>query len=148
MELHNLRPAKGAVKKSKRIGRGQGSGKGGTATRGHKGQKSRSGFSAKRGFEGGGITLWKRTPKRGFKNINRVEYVPLNLERLQAIADKHGLSEITLENLVSAGIVSKNDRVKVLGSGELTGKLNVSVHACSSSAKEAIESKGGTVNLV
>ena len=148
MELHNLKPAKGAVKSSKRVGRGQGSGKGGTSKRGHKGQKSRSGYSSKRGFEGGGITLWKRTPKRGFKNINRVEYVPINLDRLQAIADKHGLTDVTVENLAAAGVVSKNDRVKVLGNGELTSKLNVSVHACSNAAKEAIESKGGTVNLV
>ncbi|MEM6722656.1 MAG: 50S ribosomal protein L15 [Bacteroidota bacterium] len=148
MELHNLKPAKGAVKTSKRVGRGQGSGKGGTSKRGHKGQKSRSGYSSKRSFEGGGITLWKRTPKRGFKNINRVEYVPINLDRLQAIVDKHGLKEITLENLAAAGIVSKRDKVKVLGQGELTSTLNVTVHACSNSAKEAIESKGGTVNLV
>ncbi|MEO1436233.1 MAG: 50S ribosomal protein L15 [Bacteroidota bacterium] len=148
MELHNLKPAKGAVKTSKRVGRGQGSGKGGTSKRGHKGQKSRSGYSSKRAFEGGGITLWKRTPKRGFKNINRVEYVPINLDRLQAIVDKHGLTDVTVENLAAVGIVSKNDKVKVLGNGELTSKLNITVHACSNTAKEAIESKGGTVNLV
>jgi large subunit ribosomal protein L15 len=148
MELHNLKPASGATKSKKRIARGQGSGHGGTSTRGHKGQKSRSGYSKKRNFEGGQMPLQMRIPKRGFKNPNRVAFVPLNVSRLQAIADKYGLKEITLENLVANGIVRKNDKVKVLGSGELTAALKVSVHACSESAKQAIEAKGGSVNLV
>lgn len=148
MELHNLKPAAGATKSRKRIARGQGSGHGGTATRGHKGQKSRSGFSKKRNFEGGQMPLQMRLPKRGFKNPNRVAYVPLNVERLEAIAEKYELKDITLEKLVELGIVRKNDKVKVLGSGELTTALKVSAHACSASAKQAIEGKGGSVNLV
>ena len=148
MELHNLRPAKGAVKSGKRIARGQGSGKGGTATRGHKGQKSRSGYSKKRNHEGGQMPMQMRLPKRGFKNPNRVTYVGLNLDRIQSIAEKHGLSSITLEALVEKGIVKKTDRVKLLGGGELSKRLDVTLHAATSSAKEAVESKGGTVNLV
>ncbi|MEN0003691.1 MAG: 50S ribosomal protein L15 [Bacteroidota bacterium] len=148
MELHNLKPASGSTKKTKRIARGQGSGHGGTATRGHKGQKSRSGFSKKRNFEGGQMPLQMRLPKRGFKNPNRVAYVPLNINRLQAISDKYNVTEITLENLVENGIIRKKDKVKVLGRGELSATLNVTVHAVSTSAKEAIEAKGGSVNLV
>ncbi|MEM7101517.1 MAG: 50S ribosomal protein L15 [Bacteroidota bacterium] len=148
MELHNLKPAKGSIKKAKRIGRGQGSGRGGTSTRGHKGQKSRSGYSRKRGFEGGGITLWKRLPKRGFKNINRVEYAPLNLARLQEISDKHNISVIDIETLVNHKVIKKSDKVKILGNGELKAKLEVTAHACSENAKKAIEANGGTVNLV
>ncbi len=148
MELHNLKPAKGSVKKRKRIGRGQGSGRGGTSTRGHKGQKSRSGYSRPFAFEGGGITLWMRTPKRGFKNINRKEYVPINISRLEKISAKYNESVLSLEKLIELGIVGKRDLVKILGSGELTCKLEVSAHAVSASAKEAIEAKGGSVNLV
>ena len=111
MELHNLTPAKGSVNKRKRIARGQGSGRGGTSTRGHKGQKSRSGYSRKRGFEGGQMPLQMRLPKRGFNNINRIEYVPINLSRLQAIADKYNLDTISLETLVACGIVKKTDKV-------------------------------------
>lgn len=148
MKLHNLKPAKGAVKKGKRIARGQGSGRGGTATRGHKGQKSRSGYSSKRSFESGGITLWMRTPKRGFKNINRVEYTPINLERLQAIVDKFNLAKVDPQTLVNHGIVKKSDKVKILGRGEMSSKIDVTAHAFSGSAKEAIEAKGGTANLV
>ena len=148
MELHNLKPAAGATKKRKRIARGQGSGKGGTATRGHKGAKSRSGYKRKRGFEGGQMPLQMRLPKRGFKNPNRVEYVPFNLGRLQEIADKYNLTSITIENLVENGLARKNDRIKVLGGGELSAKIDVSVHAISAGAKEAVESKGGNVNLV
>ncbi len=148
MELHTLKPAKGAVKKRKRIARGQGSGRGGTSTRGHKGQKSRSGYSRKRNFEGGQMPLQMRLPKRGFKNHNRVEYVPLNLSRLQAIADKFNLSAINMETLVANGIVKVNDKVKVLGHGELTAKLEITVHACSESAKKAVEAAGGTINVL
>ena len=148
MELHNLTPAKGSVSKRKRIARGQGSGRGGTSTRGHKGQKSRSGYSRKRGFEGGQMPLQMRLPKRGFKNINRVEYVPINLSRLQAIAEKYNLDTIDLETLVANGIVKKTDKVKVLGRGELTAKLAVSVHASSEAAKKAVESTGGSLTIV
>lgn len=148
MELHNLKPAAGSIKSRKRIARGQGSGKGGTATRGHKGAKSRSGWKSKRGFEGGQMPIQMRLPKRGFKNPNRVAYVPINLERLQEIALKYELETIDLDALISAGIVRKNDKVKILGTGELTAKLAVSAHAVSSTAKEAIEALGGSVNLV
>ena len=148
MELHSLKPAAGATKKRKRIARGPGSGKGGTSTRGHKGAKSRSGWKSKRGFEGGQMPLQMRLPKRGFKNPNRVEYVPFNLGRLQAIADKYKLSAITVENLVENGLARKNDRIKILGGGELSAKLDVTVHAISAGAKSAVESKGGNVNLV
>jgi large subunit ribosomal protein L15 len=148
MELHNLTPAKGSVSNRKRIARGQGSGRGGTSTRGHKGQKSRSGYSRKPGFEGGQLPLQMRLPKRGFKNINRVEYVPINLSRLQAIADKYNLDTIDLEALVSNGIVKKTDKVKLLGRGELTAKLTVNVHASSEAAKKAVESTGGSLTIV
>lgn len=148
MELHTLKPAKGAVKKGKRIGRGQGSGHGGTSTRGHKGQKSRSGFSRKRAHEGGQMPLQMRLPKRGFNNYNRVAYVAVNLKRIQEVADKYNLSTVDVEALVNNGVVSKGDRVKVLATGELTSAVSVGAHAFSESAKKAIEAKGGTVNLV
>lgn len=148
MELHNLKPAVGSTKKRKRIARGEGSGHGGTATRGNNGQKSRSGFKNKRAHEGGQMPLQMRLPKRGFRNPNRVPFVGLNLERLQSVADKFKLSSITLENLVENGIVRKNDRVKILGGGELSGRLDVTVHAITASAKQALEAKGGSVNLV
>src|SRR5512136_2822331 len=125
MDLSNLRPAKGSVKKSKRIGRGQGSGKGGTSTRGHKGAKSRSGYSKKIGFEGGQMPLQRRVPKYGFKNINRRDYKAINLGVLQALAEKHKLTKIDIEVLVSAGLISKNALVKILGKGELEKKLEV-----------------------
>lgn len=148
MELHSLKPAEGAVKKRKRIGRGQGSTRGGTSTRGHKGQKSRSGYSRKRNHEGGQMPMQMRLPKRGFKNINRVDYVAINLKRLQEIADKFNLTTINMETLLANGIVRKTDKVKILGNGELTGSLTVTAHACSEAAKSGIESKGGTFNLV
>lgn len=148
MNLHNLTPAKGSVKSGKRIARGQGSGRGGTSTRGHKGQKSRSGWSKKRNFEGGQMPIQMRLPKRGFKNPNRHAYTPINLARLQAIYEKHGLSEISLESLVEKGIAKKTDKIKVLANGELKAKLSLKVHAISETAKKAIESSGGTVNLV
>lgn len=148
MELHKLTPAKGSVKKKKRIARGQGSGHGGTSTRGHKGAKSRSGYSRKRNFEGGQMPLQMRLPKRGFKNPNRVEYVALNLGRLQEIHDKYGLSEVSVEKLYENRIIKKNDRVKVLGNGNLEAKVNITVHAISENAKSKIESLGGTVTIL
>jgi len=148
MELHNLKPAKGSVKSKTRIGRGQGSGRGGTSTRGHKGAKSRSGWSKKKNFEGGQMPLQMRLPKVGFKNPNRVEFVVFNVSKLQIISEKYNLSEITLENLYANRIIKKRDRVKVLGNGDISKKVNVSVHSISASAKEKIEAQGGTVNLV
>ena len=148
MELHNLKPAEGSTKSRKRIGRGEGSGHGDTATRGHKGAKSRSGFKRKRNFEGGQMPLQMRLPKRGFNNPNSVKFVPMNLGRLQLIADKYKVETIDIETLVAKGIVSKNSKVKILGGGELNTKLNITAHACSATAKEAIEKVGGSVNLV
>jgi len=148
MELHNLKPAKGAIKKGKRIARGQGSGYGGTSTRGHKSQQSRSGWSRKRGFEGGQMPLQMRLPKRGFKNINRIVYLPFNISRLQEIVDKYKLSSISVEKLYKLGIIQKNDKIKVLGHGELSSKIDVTVHACSTKAKELIEAKGGKINII
>lgn len=147
MELHNLKPAKGSNKGRKRIARGQGSGHGGTSTRGHKGDGARSGHYNKRNFEGGQMPLQMRLPKVGFKNPNRVSYVPFNVDQLQAIAEKFGVDTISAEFLLEKGYTSQNDKVKILGAGELTAKLNVSAHACSASAKEAIEKLGGSVNI-
>lgn len=143
MELHNLKPAKGAVKKNKRKGRGQGSGSGGTASRGHKGAKSRSGFSAKFGFEGGQMPLQRRVPKFGFKNVNRVEYKGVNLDTLQKLAEKTGATDITPEILKQNGLSTGKDRIKILGRGELKAKVNVTAHAFSAAAKAAIEKAGG-----
>lgn len=148
MKLHNLKPAAGSVKGRKRIARGQGSGTGGTSTRGHKGAKSRSGYSRKRNFEGGQMPLQMRLPKRGFKNPNRVEYVALNLEKLEHIAATLNVNTIDVETLLTNRYIRKTDKVKILGRGELTAKLDVTVHACSAAAKEAIEKLGGTVNLL
>jgi large subunit ribosomal protein L15 len=148
MNLHNLKPAKGSVKKNTRKGRGQGSGKGGTSTRGHKGQKSRSGYSRKRNFEGGQMPIQMRLPKRGFKNINRTSYSIVNLSRLQEIADKHKTQTISSEFLVEKGIIGKGEKVKILGSGELKGALQITAHAYSDAAKEAIEKSGGSANTV
>ena len=147
MDLSNLKPVKGSNKKSKRIGRGQGSGKGGTSTRGHKGAKSRSGYSKKLGYEGGQMPLVRRVPKFGFKNINRVEYKGINLDVLQKLAEKLNLSEITPEVLIKSGYVSKNDRIKILGRGELKIKMDVTAHGYSVSAKKAIEALGGVANI-
>lgn len=148
MELHNLRPAEGAVKRRKRIARGQGSGRGGTSTRGHKGAKSRSGYKRKRNFEGGQMPLQMRLPKRGFKSPNRVEFKVINIDELQSFADKYNVSDITPDVLRSKGYIGKTDTVKILGRGELTGVLNVKVHAFSESAKASIESKGGTTEVI
>jgi large subunit ribosomal protein L15 len=145
MDLSNLKPAKGSVKRSKRLGRGQGSGKGGTSTRGHKGAKSRSGYSKKIGFEGGQMPLQRRVPKFGFKNINRKEYKGINLSVLQNLADKNKLEKIDKEVLIAAGMISKNTLFKILGKGTLEKKLEVHAHAFSKSAVAAIEAKKGTV---
>ena len=145
MELNNLKPASGAVKSGKRIGRGEGSGKGGTSTRGHNGAKSRSGYSRKIGFEGGQQPLQRRLPKFGFKSPNRVEYKAINISTLQKIASEKGITEFDLEVIVANGLASKRELVKILGKGELADKVSVTAHAFSNSAKEAIESKGGTV---
>jgi len=143
MNLNTLSPAKGAVKKEKRIARGQGSGHGGTSTRGHKGAKSRSGYKRKIGFEGGQMPLQRRVPKFGFKNINRVEYKAVNLDMLQSIVDRKNITEITDDVLRENGLVSSRDRIKILGRGELKAKINVSAHKFSSSAKAMIENQGG-----
>ena len=144
MELNNLKPAKGSVKAGKRIGRGEGSGKGGTATRGHKGQKSRSGYSRKIGFEGGQMPLQRRVPKFGFKNINRKDYQGVNLDTLQQLVDDGKIKDtVSLAILMENGLVGKNDLVKILGRGELKAKLNISVHKFTASAKTAIEKAGG-----
>lgn len=144
MQLNNLRPAKGSVKSGKRIGRGEGSGKGGTSTRGHKGQKSRSGYSRKIGFEGGQMPLQRRVPKFGFNNINRKEYQGINLRKLQELVDNGTIkNEVTLDTLVENRLARKNDLVKILGDGELKASLKVSVHKFTASAKSAIEAAGG-----
>lgn len=143
MDLSKLKPAEGSVKKRKRVGRGEGSGHGGTSTRGHKGAKSRSGYSRKKGFEGGQMPLQRRVPKFGFKNINRVAYRGVNLDVLQSMIDEKKLTEVTIENLVERGLANKTDRVKILGRGELNAKVTVKVHAYSASAKAAIEKHGG-----
>ena len=143
MNLSNLTPASGSVKTRKRIGRGSGSGLGGTSTRGHKGQKSRSGYSRKVGFEGGQMPIQRRLPKFGFKNINRVEYKAINLETLQIIADSKILTKIGLQDLREAGYISKTALVKVLGKGKLTSKLEVEANAFSKSAEDAIVAAGG-----
>lgn len=143
MNLSNLKPAPGSNKKEKRIGRGQGSGHGGTSTRGHKGAKSRSGYKSKRGFEGGQMPLQRRLPKYGFTNINRVEYKAINLSVLEDLATKKGLTAIDPKVLSGAGLISKNDKVKILGNGTLNAKVEVKAHAFSKSAAAAIEAKEG-----
>ncbi len=144
MELHNLKPAAGSTHNSKRVGRGYGSGKGRTSTRGHKGAKARSGYSRKIGFEGGQMPLQRRVPKFGFKNINRIEYKAINLGTLQALADSKKLEKITVEDLIAGGFINKHQLVKILGNGELTSKIDVVAHAFSKSAEAAITEKGGT----
>lgn len=149
MDLSNLQPAKGSNKKGNRVGRGEGSKKGGTSGRGHKGAKSRSGYSKKIGFEGGQMPLQRRVPKFGFKNPNRIEYVAINLDTLQRLVnDKKVKDEITVETFIKNGFASKNDKIKILGRGELEATLNVTAHKISASAKAAIEEKGGSVNLL
>jgi len=148
MDLSSLKPAKGSVKKGIRLGRGQGSGRGGTSTRGHKGAKSRSGYSKKIGFEGGQMPLQRRVPKFGFKNINRVEYKGINLGTLQKLAESNNLDKIDVDTLIAAGLVNKKSKVKILGKGTLEKKLEVSAHAFSKTAVEAIEAREGTVVIL
>lgn len=143
MDLSSLKPAEGSVKSRKRIGRGQGSGRGGTSTRGHKGAKSRSGYSQKIGFEGGQMPLYRRVPKYGFRNINRVEYRSINIDIIQHLAATSNVEVVDMDLLIENGYVSKNDKVKILGRGELTAKVEVRANAFSASAIKAIESKGG-----
>ena len=145
MNLSNLKPAEGSTKTRKRIGRGAGSGLGGTSTRGHKGAKSRSGYSKKVGFEGGQMPLQRRVPKFGFKNINRVEYKAINLDTIQTLADAKNLTKVGISDFIEAGFISSNQLVKVLGNGALTNKLEVEANAFSKSAAAAIEASGRTV---
>jgi large subunit ribosomal protein L15 len=148
MQLHNLKPAAGSVKTAKRIGRGSGSGKGGTSTRGHKGAKSRSGYSRKAGFEGGQMPLQRRVPKFGFKNPNKVVFKVLNLDDLQKLSEAHKATTMDVNFFINHGLVSKKNKVKILGRGELSGQLNISAHAFSDTAKQVIEKEGGTISLV
>jgi len=145
MDLSNLKPAEGSTKSRKRIGRGEGSGKGGTSTRGHKGQKSRSGYSRKIGFEGGQMPIQRRVPKFGFKNINRKEFKAINIGDIQALADKLGVDTVDNFTIINAGMAKKSDLIKILGNGGITKKLEVKAHAFSKSAISAIESANGTI---
>ncbi|MBL0130168.1 MAG: 50S ribosomal protein L15 [Chitinophagaceae bacterium] len=148
MKLHELRPAKGSVHKDKRIGRGGGSGHGGTSTKGTKGGQSRSGYKSKMAHEGGQMPIQRRVPKRGFTNINRVEFKVLNLGQIEELAVKYSITEFSLENLYVNGLISQNDKVKILGNGELKGKFTFKVNAVSGKAKTAIEAAGGTIDLI
>ena len=148
MKLHELRPAKGATKKDKRIGRGDGSGHGGTATNGTKGGQSRAGYKRKMAHEGGQMPIQRRIPKRGFNNFHRVEYKVFNLGQVEQLSEKYDIKEFSLENLYINGLVSQNDKVKILGNGELKGKFTFRVNAVSEKAKSAIEAAGGSVELV
>ena len=148
MKLHNLKPSEGSLNREKRIGRGEGSGHGGTSTRGHKGAQSRSGYSRKIGFEGGQMPLQRRLPKFGFNNINRIEYKAINISTLQDLHEKSGTTQISIETLIGSGLISKNDRVKILGNGMLTAKLDVTAHAFSKSAIAAIEAQQGTATKI
>ena len=148
MNLHNLKPAEGSIKKRKRIGRGQGSGKGGTSTKGHKGAQSRSGYSKKLGFEGGQMPLQRRVPKFGFKNFGRKEYTAINLEKLQSLSEKYKLKEISHAKLYELNLVQKGEKIKILCRGELKTGLTVKAHGFSAKAKEAIEAAGGKTEII
>ncbi|MFN8291745.1 MAG: 50S ribosomal protein L15 [Chitinophagaceae bacterium] len=148
MKLHQLKPAKGATHKEKRLGRGEASGHGGTSTKGNKGHQSRSGFKNKMAHEGGQMPIQRRIPKRGFKNPHRVEYKVFNLGQAEQLAEKYNISEFSLENLYVNGLVAQNDKVKILGNGELKAKLSFKVNAVSGKAKTAIEAAGGTVEII
>lgn len=148
MDLSNLKPAKGSVSKNKRVGRGQGSGRGGTSTRGHKGAQSRSGYSRKIGFEGGQMPLYRRIPKFGFRNINRVEYRGVNIDVIQKLADEKKITSFDPQVMIENGLAGKNDLIKILGRGELKLKLEVKAHAFTKKAKEAIESQGGAATKI
>jgi large subunit ribosomal protein L15 len=148
MKLHNLKPAKGAVHKEKRLGRGEASGHGGTSTKGNKGGQSRAGYKRKMAHEGGQMPIQRRIPKRGFKNINRIEYKVFNLGQIDQLIEKYGIQEFSLENLYTNGLINQTDRVKILGNGELKAKLAFKVNAISGKAKGAIEAAGGSVEVV
>jgi len=148
MDLSSLKPAKGSIKKEKRIGRGQGSGRGGTSTKGHKGGQSRAGYKTKMGFEGGQMPLQRRVPKFGFTNINRKEYKGINISTLQSLAESRSLTVIGFDTLLEHGLIAKKDLVKILGNGKLTSKLDVQAHAFSKSAKAAIEALQGTATII
>jgi large subunit ribosomal protein L15 len=148
MKLHTLKPAKGATHKEKRIGRGEASGKGGTSTKGNKGGQSRTGYKSKMAHEGGQMPIQRRIPKRGFKNINRVEYKVINLGQVDHYAEKYGIEEFSVQNLYINGLISQFDNIKILGNGELKGKFVFKVNAVSAKAKAAIEASGGTVEIV
>jgi large subunit ribosomal protein L15 len=148
MKLHNLKPAEGSTKKAKRIGRGEASGKGGTSTQGNKGGQSRAGYSRKNAFEGGQMPIQRRVPKRGFKNINRIEYVVFNLGQIDQLQEKYAFPEFSLENLYINGLISRTAKVKILATGELKAKLAFKVNAISDKAKTAIEAVGGSVEIV
>ena len=148
MDLSNLKPAAGSTHRETRIGRGPGSGKGGTSTRGHKGAKSRSGYSRKIGFEGGQMPLQRRLPKFGFKNINHKEYLAVNLSTIQKIAEKQNVSKIGIDELVAAGLTNGKELVKILGMGQLTVKVDVEAHAFSKTAEEAIKAQGGNTTII
>jgi large subunit ribosomal protein L15 len=146
MKIHTLKPAEGSTKTNKRLGRGQGSGRGGTSTRGHKGAQSRSGYSRKSGFEGGQMPLQRRVPKFGFKNRFRVEYQGVNLDTVQSLSEKIKKDKIDIQVFIDNGVIRKNELVKILGRGELTAKLDITAHAFSASAVEAIEKTGGSIS--
>lgn len=148
MKLHSLKPAKGATHKEKRLGRGEASGKGGTSTKGNKGGQSRAGYKSKKAHEGGQMPIQRRIPKRGFTNINRVDYKVINLGQVDHYAEKYGITEFSLQNLYINGLIGQNDAIKVLGNGEIKGKYNFKVNAVSEKAKAAIEAAGGTVEIV
>lgn len=148
MELHNLRPAKGSIHKQKRLGRGEASGKGGTSTKGNKGGQSRAGYKIKMAHEGGQMPIQRRLPKRGFKNNNRIEYKVFNLGQIDQLAEKYDIKEFSLENLYINGLISQTDKVKILGNGELKAKLPFKINAISEKAKTAIETAGGSVEII
>jgi large subunit ribosomal protein L15 len=148
MKLHSLKPAKGATHKEKRLGRGEASGKGGTSTKGNKGGQSRAGYKSKKAHEGGQMPIQRRVPKRGFKNINRIEYKVFNLGQIDHIAEKYSITEFTLQNLYINNLISQFDNVKILGTGEVKGKFSFKVNAVSAKAKAAIEAAGGSVEIV
>ena len=148
MKLHNLKPAKGSTKKEKRLGRGEASGKGGTSTKGNKGAQSRTGFKNKLGHEGGQMPIQRRIPKRGFKNISRVEYKVFNLGQIEQLVEKYGITDFSLETLYINGLINRTDKVKILGNGELKTKLGFKVNAISEKAKAAIEAAGGSVEIL
>ncbi len=148
MKLHSLKPAKGSTHKEKRLGRGEASGKGGTSTKGNKGGQSRAGYKSKKAFEGGQMPIQRRIPKRGFTNINRVEFKVINIGKIDHYAEKYGITEFSLSNLYINGLISQTDSVKILGNGELKGSYTFKVNAVSAKAKSAIEAAGGSVEIV